>query len=92
MDLLERARAELDKYEHALVRFAVAAKPDGGLELVIELKDGSSGLHVYHAPIHPRDLESPQFSWNFQRYLYDCLHDYIVELFVRTPQTRESRS
>ena len=24
-----------------------------------------------------------------QRYLYDCLHDYLVEMFLRTPQSRE---
>jgi hypothetical protein len=28
----------------------------------------------------------------FQRYLYDCMHDYLVEMFIRTPQTRETPS
>jgi len=47
-------------------------------------------LHVYYAPLHRRDIENEQFPWHFQRYLYDCLHDYMVELFVRTPQSRET--
>ena len=33
----------------------------------------------------------PQFPWTFQRYLYDCMHDYLVEMFLRTPQNREQR-
>jgi hypothetical protein len=39
---------------------------------------------------HARDLEHPQFAWTFQRYLYDCMHDYLVEMFVRTPQSRDA--
>ena len=35
-------------------------------------------------------VESSQFAWSFQRYLYDCLHDYMVELFSRTPQSRDA--
>ena len=27
----------------------------------------------------------------FQRQLYDALHDYFVEMFIRTPQDRELR-
>ena len=48
-------------------------------------------LHTYYAPIHARDIEHPQFAWTFQRYLYDCMHDYLVEMFVQTPQNREQR-
>jgi hypothetical protein len=25
-----------------------------------------------------------------QRYLYDCMHDYLVEMFIRTPQSRDA--
>lgn len=91
MTALEKVLAELSRYEHALVRFS-AREHNGSVELVIELKDRTSGLHTYYAPIHPRDIEHPQFPWTFQRYLYDCLHDYLVEMFIRTPQTRETRS
>ena len=39
--------------------------------------------------LHPRDLDDPQFEWAFQRQLFDCLHDYLVEMFIRTPQHRK---
>ena len=29
--------------------------------------------------------------WQFQRQLYDALHDYLVEMFIRTPQDRVER-
>jgi hypothetical protein len=35
-----------------------------------------------------RHIAHPQWSWTFQRFLSHCLHDYLVELFVRTPETR----
>jgi hypothetical protein len=37
------------------------------------------------------DFKNPQFEWGFQRQLYDCLHDYMVEMFIRTPQDRADR-
>ena len=39
----------------------------------------------------PLYLDHPQFEWSFQRQLYDCLHDYLVEMFIRTPQDRLER-
>lgn len=89
MTALERVREELRRYEHALVEFSACECAEGGIELVISLRHPCPGAHVYRAPLHPRDIHSEQFAWNFQRYLYDCLHDYLVELFVRTPQSRE---
>ena len=86
---LERVRAELARYDHALLRFSAWEGRDGSVELRIELKQPVEGAHTYHAPVHPRDIAHPQFPWTFQRYLYDCLHDYMVELFLRTPQSRE---
>ena len=87
---LEKVRAELGRYEHALMNFS-AREQASGVELVIELKDNSLGLHTYYAPIHERDIEHSQFPWTLQRYLYDCLHDYVVEMFVRTPQSRDAQ-
>jgi hypothetical protein len=84
---LEKVEAELSRYEHALVNFS-AREHNGSVELVIELKDNSLGLHTYYAPLHTRDIDHPQFEWTLQRYLYDCLHDYLIEMFIRTPQTR----
>ncbi len=88
MTPLEKVQGELARYEHALMDFS-ARENHGAIELVIELKDRS--LHTYYAPLHPRDIENPQFPWTLQRYLYDCLHDYLIEMFVRTPQSREVR-
>jgi hypothetical protein len=85
---LEKVEAELRRYEHALMDFS-AREHNGSIELVIELKNRGLGLHTYYAPLHPRDIEHPQFPWTLQRYLYDCLHDYLIEMFIRTPQTRD---
>jgi hypothetical protein len=85
---LEKVLAETRRYQHALLEFS-AREHNGGIELVITMKDRGLGLHTYYAPIHARDLEHPQFAWTFQRYLYDCMHDYLVEMFVQTPQNRD---
>ena len=90
MTHLEKVQAELRRYEHALMDFS-AREHNGGVELVIELKNRDLGLHTYYAPIHVRDIEHPQFTWTLQSYLYACLHDYVVEMFTVTPQNRELR-
>jgi hypothetical protein len=87
---LEKVEAELRRYEHALMEFS-ARETAAGVELVIQIKNRDLGLHTYYAPIHSRDIDHTQFPWTMQRYLYDCLHDYIVEMFTLTPQSRESR-
>ena len=87
---LEKVQAELTRYDHALTRFS-AREHNGGVELVIEMKDPGLGVHTYYAPLHERDIANAQFPWTLQRYLYDCLHDYLVEMFIRTPQSREER-
>lgn len=85
---LAKVLAELERYDHALVNFTAREK-NGSIELVIALKDPNLGQHTYYAPLHPRDIAHPQFPWTLQRYLYDCLHDYLVEMFIRTPQSRD---
>ena len=90
MTPLEKVLAETARYQHALLEFS-AREQNGSVELVIRMRDPSLGMHTYYAPIHPRDLDHPQFSWTFQRYLYDCMHDYLVEMFLVTPQSRETR-
>ena len=91
MSPLEKVETQLRRYDHVLVNFAARATEDGGVDLLISLKEEVTGAHTYVAPIHPRDIAHPQFPWTFQRYLYDCLHDYVVELFVHTPQSRDER-
>ena len=90
MTPLEKVLGEAGRYDHALLRFS-ARERNGSIELVIELKEPHPGLHTYYAPIHERDIEHPQFPWTFQRYLYDCMHDYLVEMFTHTPQSLEGR-
>lgn len=87
MGSLERVRAELARYEHLLLEFA-AREGAGGVELLIRLKQPVEGAHEYVAPVHERDIAHPQFPWTFQKFLYDCLHDYLCELFLRNPQMK----
>ena len=87
---LDRVLDQLRLYEHPLLDFSARAKGDG-VEVAIEFKDRSVPVHTYHFELHPRDLDHAQFEWSFQRQLYDALHDYFVEMFIRTPQDRKDR-
>lgn len=87
---------QLRLYEHPLFEFLAQAKGDG-VEILIQPKgaatqpDGRPAVHTYVLELHPRDLDHSQFEWQFQRQLYDALHDYLIEMFVRTPQDRSER-
>src|SRR6266446_8421459 len=87
---LERVLAQLRLYEHPLLDFNARSKGEG-VEVIITFKNPSVPVHTYYFELHPRDLDHPQFEWSFQRQLYDCLHDYLVEMFIRTPQDRVER-
>ena len=87
MTSLEMVRKELARYEHPLLNFSAREKGDT-VEVIIDFKNKDLGLHTYYYEIHPRDLEHPQFPWTFQRQLYDCVHDYIIEMFTLTPQMK----
>jgi hypothetical protein len=87
---LDRVLAQLRLYEHPLLNFSARSKGEG-VEIVIQFKDTSVPVHTYYFDLHPRDLDHPQFEWSFQRQLYDALHDYFVEMFIRTPQDRAER-
>jgi hypothetical protein len=87
---LDRVNAQLRLYEHPLLDFSARLKGEG-IELVIQFRDPPVPVHVYYFDLHPRDLDHSQFEWTFQRQLYDCLHDYLVEMFTRTPQSRAER-
>jgi hypothetical protein len=87
-ELVEKVRAELARYEHPLFVFdAVAA--NGGVELQIRFKPAEPEVHVYSCLLREREIEHPQFPWTLQRQLYDCLHDYVIEMFTRNPQRQE---
>lgn len=87
---LQRVLDQLRLYEHPLLAFGATAKGDG-VEIIINFKNSPVPVHTYYFELHPRDLDHPQFEWSFQRQLYDCLHDYLIEMFTRTPQSRAER-
>lgn len=87
---LDRVLTQLRLYEHPLLDFSARGKGDG-VEVSIEFKNPPVPVHTYYFELHPRDLDHPQFEWSFQRQLYDCLHDYLIEMFTRTPQSRAER-
>jgi hypothetical protein len=87
---LDKVLAQLRLYEHPLLNFSARSKGDG-VEVMIKFKDESVPVHTYYFDLHPRDLDHPQFEWSFQRQLYDALHDYFVEMFIRTPQDLAER-
>jgi hypothetical protein len=87
---LERVLGQLRLYEHPLLDFSAHLKGDG-VEIVISFKQPHVPVHTYYFELHPRDLDHAQFEWQFQRQLYDCLHDYLIEMFIRTPQNRKER-
>lgn len=87
---LDRVNSQLGLYEHPLLDFSARAKAEA-VEVLIQFKNPSVPVHTYIFELHPRDLDHPQFEWSFQRQLYDCLHDYLVEMFIRTPQDVKER-
>jgi hypothetical protein len=86
MPPIDRVRSQLALYDHLLLEFDAEEEAGGGVVLVIRLKQPVPGGHVYRAPMHARDIDHPQFNWTFQKFLYDCLHDYLCEMFTRNPQ------
>ena len=87
MPSLERVLEELEKYEHPFFDFNAREK-DGGVELCIRSKVPDVHSPEYRITLAERDLQSSQFPWTFQKLLYDCLTDYMVELFTKSPMTR----
>jgi len=85
---LERVQRQLRLYEHPLVEFDAREKGEG-VELIIRPRFTDPPVHTYYFELHPRDLDDPQLEWTLQRQIFDCLHDYMVEMFLRTPQHRK---
>jgi hypothetical protein len=82
---LAKVLDHLRLYVHPLLEFS-ARETSGRIDILIDLKNCAVPVHQYVLPIHPRDLDHPQFAWHLQRQIYDGLHDYFVEMFVSTPQ------
>jgi hypothetical protein len=85
---LEKVCRELSRYEHPLFTFAARSAGEN-VEVIIEYCAPTEGIHTYIYPLRPREIEHPQFPWSFQKQLYDCLHDYVIEMFTRNPQLDE---
>jgi hypothetical protein len=86
MTSVERVREELGKYEHPMFAFEAREAADG-VELIIRATVPNVLSPEYKITLAERDLQSRQFPWTFQKLLYDCLTDYIVELFTKNPMT-----
>jgi hypothetical protein len=82
---LAKVLDHLRLYDHPLLAFS-ARETNGVIEILIDLKKSTVPVHQYVLPMHPRDLDHPQFAWHLQRQIYDGLHDYFVEMFISTPQ------
>ena len=80
---IERVREELTKYEHPFFDFDAREKGDA-VEMVIRSKVPDVLSPQYRITLNERDIQSSQFQWTFQKLLYDCLTDYVVELFTKT--------
>jgi hypothetical protein len=84
---LAAVQEHLKLYEHPLLAFS-ARENNGVIEVLIDFKNSPVPVHTYVLPIHARDLDNSQLTWHLQRQLYDGLHDYFIEMFIRTPQDR----
>ena len=86
MSSLDRVQEELAKYEHPFFDFEAREKGD---EVEMVIRSRTPGVHSpeYKITINERDIQSKQFRWTFQKLLYDCLTDYTVELFTKSPMT-----
>ena len=88
-DLLEKVRQELVRYEHPLFVFDAEPAPKG-VFVNIRFYAQREDVHDYQFLLLPQEIEHKQFPWSFQRQLYDCLHDYVIELFTCNPQRQDS--
>jgi hypothetical protein len=84
-EMLSKVRHELTKYEHPLFDFEARSAKES-VEVLIRFKPLEPEVHEYTIQLRPREIEHSQFPWTFQKHLYDCLHDYIIEMFTRNPQ------
>jgi hypothetical protein len=92
--LTEKVRVELQRYEHPLFAFDARPAP-GGVEILIRFQpegvpEANGKIHEYVFLMHAKEIENAQFPWSFQRQLYDCLHDYVIEMFTRNPQCQDA--
>jgi hypothetical protein len=85
---LEKVEKQLSRYEHPLFDWE-ARQVSGGVEVIVRLKIHGVYDEPYRLCLKPREIEARGFEWDFQRQLYNCLHDYLVEMFERSPHITE---
>lgn len=85
---LRKVEKELSRYAHPLFEWE-ACEASAGVDVIIRLK--VTGLYdvPYRLGLKPREIEAQGFEWDFQRQLFNCLHDYLVEMFTRSPHIAE---
>jgi len=86
---VEEVRQQLQRYQHPLFEFDAQEGWGGNPEVRIRLRHPIDGVDEYRLPLHPRDIAGSQFPWSLQRMLYAGLYDYIADMFIRTPQSRD---
>ena len=84
MSSIERVKEELRQYEHPFFEFDAREKGNA-VEMVIRSNMPNVLSPEYRITLSERDIQSSQFRWTFQKLLYDCLTDYVVELFTKNP-------
>ena len=87
-EYLAKVEKELARYEHPLFEWT-AYTADNGIDVIVNLKQVGVHDDTYKFHLKPRELEARAFEWDFQRQLYNYLHDYLIEMFTRNPQIRE---
>jgi len=87
-EYLEKVERQLSRYEHPLFKWEARSVSDD-IEVIITLKFEGIYDEPYRLKLKPREIEARGFEWDFQRQLYNCLHDYLVEMFVRSPHITE---
>lgn len=87
-EYLKKVETELARYEHPLFTWQ-ARIAERGIEVTVRLKPSDLHDDPYRFFLTPRELDAKAFAWDFQRQLYNYLHDYLIEMFTRSPQIRE---
>lgn len=85
---VEKVNQQLSRYAHPLFDWEARGVPSG-VEVTISLKVTGVYDDAYRLLLRPREIEARGFEWEFQRQLYNCLHDYLVEMFTRSPHITE---
>ena len=85
---LQKVQTEIARYEHPMFEWK-ANCVERGVEVTVNLRH--PGIHddPYSFCLTPREIDAVAFEWDFQRQLYNYLHDYLVEMFTRSPQIKE---